>query len=122
HSSLSDRLPSVNASRVMADLMRSLADDLELEFTPHPLDGSTPTLNVGVLVSGGVYFGVVPGLAEFACDLRTLPGMTKTAMEGSLRQWLDEQRARIPGLDAELQFEPDLSWVPPAEIKRESEL
>jgi acetylornithine deacetylase/succinyl-diaminopimelate desuccinylase family protein len=122
HSSLSDRLPSVNASRVMAELMCSLAEDLELEFTPHSLDGSTPTLNVGVLVSGGVYFGVVPGVAEFACDLRTLPGMTKAAVEESLRNWLDEQREQIPGLEAELQFEPDLSWVPPSEIKRENEL
>lgn len=116
HSSLSDRLPSVNASMVMAHLMQSLLAELELEFTPHPLDGSTPTLNVGVLVSGGVYFGVVPGLAEFACDLRTLPGMTLASVERSLRRWLDEQRKRIPGLEVELDFEPQLSWVPPAEI------
>jgi acetylornithine deacetylase len=116
HSSLSDRLPSVNASVVMAELMRSLVDDLDLEFTAHPLDGSTPTLNVGVLVSGGVFFGVVPGLAEFACDLRTLPEMTQGSVERSLRRWLGEQRRRIPGLQAELEFEPELSWVPPAEI------
>lgn len=116
HSSLSDRLPSVNASLVMADLMQSLVAELELEFTPHPLDGSTPTLNVGVLVSGGVYFGVTPGLAEFACDLRTLPGMTHASVERSLGRWLDEQRRRIPELQAELEFEPQLSWVPPAEI------
>src|SRR5581483_10886388 len=102
HSSLSDRLPSVNASVVMADLMQSLRFERELEFEPHSLDGSTPTLNVGVLVSGGVYFGVVPGLAEFACDLRTLPGMTLGSVERSLRRWLDEQRRRTPGLDAEI--------------------
>jgi len=122
HSSLSDRLPSVNASMVMADLMRSLLTELELEFAPHPLDGSTPTLNVGVLVSGGVYFGVLPGLAEFACDLRTLPGMTLASVESSLRRWLDEQERRVPGLKAELEFEPRLSWVPPAEIDSEHPL
>jgi acetylornithine deacetylase/succinyl-diaminopimelate desuccinylase family protein len=122
HSSLSDRLRSVNASQVMADLMLSLADGLELEFAPHPLDGATPTLNVGVLVSGGVYFGVVPGLAEFACDLRTLPGMTQASVNRSLERWLDEQRRRIPGLVAEVQFEPQLSWVPPAEIDRDHAL
>jgi acetylornithine deacetylase/succinyl-diaminopimelate desuccinylase family protein len=122
HSSLSDRLPSVNASVLMAALMQSLADDLDLEFVPHPLDGSEPTLNVGVLVSGGVYFGVVPGQAEFACDLRTLPGMTQKSVEQSLRRWLTAQRQRIPSLDAELRFEPQLAWLPPAEIDREHPL
>ncbi len=122
HSSLSDRLPSVNASLVMADLMRSLADDLRLEFVPHPLDGSTPTLNVGVIVSGGVFFGVVPGSAEFACDLRTLPGMTLSSVERSLRAWLEERRRAMPGLQVELHFEPQLSWVPPAEISSEHPL
>lgn len=122
HSSLSDRLPSVNASRQMAELMCSLPDELALECEPHPLDGSTPTLNVGVLVTGGVYFGVVPGLAEFACDLRTLPGMTQASVKRALSRWLESQRQRIPGLDAELRFEPQLGWVPPAEIDRDHPL
>lgn len=122
HSSLTDMLPSVNASQLMADLMRSIGEELKLEYVPHPLDGSKPTLNIGVLVSGGVYFGVVPGLAEFACDLRTLPGMTQASVERSLERWLDDQRQRIPALEAELEFEPQLSWVPPAEIDSEHPL
>jgi acetylornithine deacetylase len=116
HSSLSDRMPSVNASRRMADLLVSLEDELELEFVPHPLGGATPTLNVGVLVSGGVYFGVVPGLAEFGCDLRTLPGMTEAGVRASLERWLERRREADPELDAEIVFEPGLTWVPPAEI------
>lgn len=116
HSSLSDRMPSVNATIRMAELLVSLEDELELEFTPHPLGGITPTLNVGVLVSGGVYFGVVPGLAEFACDLRTLPGMTQESVRASVERWLDGRRALVPDLDVDFSFEPDLAWVPPAEI------
>jgi acetylornithine deacetylase len=116
HSSLSDRMPSVNASLRMADLLISLEEELELDFTPHPLGGITPTLNAGVLVSGGVFFGVVPGLAEFGCDLRTLPGMTEASVRASLERWLDARRALDPGLDVELEFEPGLTWVPPAEI------
>lgn len=116
HSSLSDQVPSVNASRLMAELLLSLERELELEFEQHPLRGATPTLNVGVIVSGGVYFGVVPGFAEFGCDLRTLPGMTETSVRKSLSAWLLRQRDRFPGLDADVVFEPDLSWVPPAEI------
>lgn len=116
HSSLSDRMPSVNASRRMADLLVSLENELELEFTPHPLGGVTPTLNVGVLVSGGVFFGVVPGLAEFGSDLRTLPGMTEASVRASVDRWLAARRALDPELDVEVEFEPDLTWVPPAEI------
>jgi len=122
HSSLSDRVPSVNASRRMANLLVSLEDELELEFTPHPLGGVTPTLNVGVLVSGGVYFGVVPGLAEFGCDLRTLPGMTETGVRTAVERWLDAHRAAVPDLDVELAFEPGLTWVPAAEIPPEHPL
>ena len=116
HSSLSDRMHSVNASRRMAGLLVSLEDELELEFVPHPLGRVTPTLNVGVLVSGGVFFGVVPGHAEFACDLRTLPGMTEAGVRQSLERWLERHRAADPDLDAEIIFEPGLTWVPPAEI------
>ncbi len=116
HSSLSDRMESVNASRLMAELLLSLESGLDLEFVSHALDGSGPTLNPGVLVSGGVYFGVVPGLAEFGCDLRTLPGMTLDSVRASLERWLEEQRLEHPGLEAEVVFEPGLTWVPPAEI------
>jgi len=122
HSSLSDRMPSVNASRRMADLLVSLEDELDLDFVPHPLGSVTPTLNVGVLVSGGVYFGVLPGLAEFACDLRTLPGMSETGVKAALERWLDRHRAATPDLDVELEFEPGLTWVPPAEIPLEHPL
>ncbi len=122
HSSLSDRMPSVNASVRMAELLVALGDELELDFTPHPLGGTTPTLNVGVLVSGGVYFGVVPGLAEFACDLRTLPGMTEAGVRTALERWLDAHRSALPDLEVECTFEPGLSWVPPAEVAPEDPL
>lgn len=116
HSSLSDRMPAVNASLLMAELMVALGRELELEVPPHPLDGVAPTLNVGVLVSGGVYFGVLPGEVEFACDLRTVPGMAETSVRESLESWVAERRRADPHLDAEITFEPDLSWIPPSEI------
>ena len=122
HSSLSDRMPSVNASLRMAQLLVALGEELELDFRPHPLGSATPTLNVGVLVSGGVYFGVVPGSAEFACDLRTLPGMTEAGVRAALERWLDLRRSELPDLEVEYSFEPGLSWVPPAEIAPEHPL
>lgn len=122
HSSLSDRMPSVNASRRMADMLVSADDELDFEFTPHRLGGVTPTLNVGVLVSGGVYFGVLPGRAEFGCDLRTLPGMSEASVHAALERWLDRCRAAVPDLDVEIVFERDLGWIPPSEIAAEHPL
>jgi acetylornithine deacetylase len=116
HSSLSDRMPSVNASERVAVLMVAIRDELELPFTPHPLGGVGPTLNVGVLLSGGVFYGVVPGEAEFACDLRTVPGMTEEGVRAALEGWLERRRAADPLLDVELSFEPGLEWVPWSEI------
>jgi acetylornithine deacetylase len=116
HSSLSDRMPSVNASLRMADLMVRIRDELRLDHPPHPLGDVAPTVNVGVLVEGGVYFGVVPGSAEFACDLRTLPGMTAEQVRAAIDAWLDERRAADPDLDVEVAYEDGLEWIPAAEI------
>jgi acetylornithine deacetylase/succinyl-diaminopimelate desuccinylase-like protein len=116
HSSLSDRMPSVNAARVMAQLLVDIDDELELEFEPHPLGGVTPALNAGVLVEAGVFFGVVPGLAQFACDLRTVPGMTHEGVRAALEDWLDARRAADPTLVARIVDEPGHAWISPCEI------
>jgi hypothetical protein len=68
HSSLSDRLPSVNASVKLARVVSRLADEFRLP------EGATS--NIGVTLSAGVYFGVYPGEAECGVDVRTVPGMT----------------------------------------------
>lgn len=116
HSSLSDRMPAVNASERMAELLASIAGELELAYTPHPLGGQAPTLNAGVIVSGGTNFGVLPASAEFACDLRTLPGMTEDDVRDALERWLQKRRAALPDLDVAAEFEPELPWLPPSEI------
>jgi len=116
HSSLSDRLPNINASLKMADLLRRIPSELKFTFQPHPLGNVGPTLNPGVMVSGGTFFGVIPGEAEFACDLRTVPGMTFESVRNDIQRWLDICEANDPDLDVKVIFEPDLSWVPWCEI------
>src|SRR5207244_3817895 len=71
------------------------------------------TVNVGVTARAGVFYGVYPGEAEFACDIRTVPGMTRESVEADLIAFLDAARADDPELDAELVFE---VWVPSTEI------
>ena len=119
HSSISDILPSVNASAKMAYVLWRMQRDLpsRIRYEPHPLCPQGPTLNVGVMVNGGVFFGVYPGYAEFACDLRTLPGMTRECVVQDIEAFLDELRAQDPDLDVKLELEPlPLGWIEPCEI------
>ena len=115
HSSVSDRLPAVNATVMMARLVDRMHRELKgaLTYAPHPLGGLGPTVNVGVMASAGVYYGVYPGTAEFACDIRTLPGMGREQLVADLETFLAQAMRDDPDLDAELDFE---IFVPATEI------
>lgn len=115
HSSLSDRMPSVNANLEMAKLILRLQNDFPIRAQQHPLGALTPTLNVAVTAAGGVFYGVVPGEASFGCDLRTVPGIG----EADVRTWLDKWAAdRTSGSPADVRIEYDevLRWIPSAQI------
>ena len=119
HSSISDIQPSVNASVKMAGVMSRMAQELlpRIRHQSHRLCPQGPTLNVGVVVKGGVYYGVYPGKAEFSCDLRTLPGMTRRRVEQDINGWLATLRREDPDLEVALEFEKaPLDWIEPSEI------
>jgi acetylornithine deacetylase len=119
HSSLSDRLPSVNASAKLARLMERMDREGNsfLTFDPHPLVLRGPTVNVGLTVSSGLGYGILPGAGEFLSDIRALPGMTKETIEADLLAFLERAKADDPELDAELVFD---HWTPPSEIPADS--
>ena len=108
HSSLSDRLPSVNASVEVARVLVRLADGLSLP------EGAT--LNPGVTLGGGIFYGIVPGEAEFGVDIRTVPGMTLEALRGEVLAFIERLRAESPALDVEVEWVPGLEWFPPSSI------
>lgn len=115
HSSISDRLPSVNATVAMARLIERMQRELKdaLTYDDHALVPTGPTVNVGVMAKAGVHYGVYPGHAEFACDIRTLPGMTQQQVEDDVRSVLERAMGDDPELRAEPVFE---RWIPATEI------
>jgi acetylornithine deacetylase len=117
HSSLSDRLPSVNASLKLAELMVRMSKEFKINFTPHPLCPNGVTVNLGVKLKGGVYFGVYPGYAEFSTDIRTVPGMTKEELARDLRRFLEDRCKEDPELKVELRWrETPADWIAPTEV------
>ncbi len=115
HSSISDRLPGVNATVKMARLIDRMDREFKsyLTYDEHPLCPTGPTVNVGVMAEGGVFYGVYPGNAEFACDVRTLPGMTEEMMKADIGRFLADAMADDPELRAELRWH---LMVPAVEI------
>jgi acetylornithine deacetylase len=106
HSSISDQLPAVNATLKMAALALKMQKDLRsyLTFDDHPFCKHGPTINVGVMASAGVTYGVFPGRAEFASDIRTVPGMTEGQIQRDIQRFLDDAMAQDPELRATLEW------------------
>ena len=82
HSSLSDQVPSVNASVKLGQVLSRMASGFRPRVNPEVPGG--PTVNLGVTLSGGVFFGIYPGHAEFGIDVRTVPGMTHAGLQADL--------------------------------------
>ena len=102
HSSLSDQGGCVNASVKMAGVLVEFANNLKkhLNYKPHPLYPKGPTINPGVILEGGVYYGVVPGTASFGFDIRVLPGMTCEGVKNDMENFLDKLQKKDKDLKA----------------------
>lgn len=113
HSGLSSRMGR-NASLLAADVLHAFE-----EFAP-PIaaPGKTPcepTVNPGMMIQGGVCFGVWPGRAEVAIEIRTVPGMDRTEVMAAVEQTV----AHVVGdqASATIRYEPgSLGWMPATEI------
>ena len=117
HSSICDIMPSVNASVKMAEVMLRLERELRFRYEPHPLCHQGVTMGVATVVNSGVYYGVLPGYAEFGTDVRTLPGMTRETMEEDIKQFVEKLRREDPTLEIDYEFEPlPLGWIEPVVV------
>ncbi len=113
HSGLSEHLPT-SATVAAAQAATALTG-----FTPTvpetPSIPCHPTVNAAVQMSGGVYYGVHPGEAVIASDIRLVPGMSQAALDRDLRSLL--QSALPPDIEWEIRYAPgSLGWMDAAEI------
>lgn len=116
HSSISDQIPTVNAVEAMARVLVELRRALKPRFPAHPLCLTGPTINLGVKTLGGVGYGVLPGHAEFWCDIRTTPGMTQHELSEDIDAALEKIRPHVPGARVTWEFAPALAWIAPTEV------
>lgn len=115
HSSLSRVKGYQFATQAMAEVLISFANEFAPSYPPNSL-GAAPTVNAGVLVEGGVGFGVVPGLASFASDVRLVPGMDRSTFERELMEFLAAFEPR--GIRAKARFEDaPRDWLPPTQVE-----
>jgi acetylornithine deacetylase len=116
HSSISDQLQTVNAVEAMANVLVALRRELKLRYPEHPLCSAGPTINLGVKSIGGVGYGVLPGHAEFWCDIRTTPGMSQEMLAADVDAALERIRPLVPGAEVTWEFAPTLAWIAPTEV------
>lgn len=119
HSSQSDKRPCINASVKLAKVLTRFAEEMKgrLIYKSHPLYPKGPTVNPGVLISGGTFYGVVPGESWFGSDIRIIPGMKFEQVKTDLEGFVSDLAKEDPELKLELDYAPyPLNWIPPVEI------
>jgi len=116
HSSLSDQVPSVNASVKLAQVLSRMASEFQPTYPDNPNVPGGPTVNLGVTLHGGIHFGVYPGHAEFGIDVRTVPGMTQAGLQADLTTFLKRLQREDPELDASVEPAPELTWFEPSAV------
>lgn len=116
HSSLSDQVPSVNASVKLSHVLSRMASEFRPRYPVNSRVPGGPTVNLGVTLSGGVFYGVYPGHAEFGIDVRTVPGMTHADLQADLAGFLEKLRREDPELDVSVDPVPELAWFQPSSV------
>jgi succinyl-diaminopimelate desuccinylase len=106
HSGLSGQLGR-NAIQFAADLVRAFENFDPPVDEPGPIPCS-PTVNPGMLISGGVSFGTWPGRCTVGIELRLAPGMSRERVRAAIAELV-----RNTVGDAAIRYRPgSQGWMP----------
>ena len=119
HSGFSDRLTT--SATVAAARALLAIDGVELTYPTNDRYDCHPTVNAGVVIEGGVAYGVHPGAASVSCDVRLIPGMTREQLEQDVTAVLES--AMPADITWSIRFQPgDFGFMPAVQIDPEHPL
>ena len=108
------------AGMALARAMTALADAQLFAGVRHPVDGTTPTVNIGTMLSGGITPFMHPETLSATVEVRVIEGMTMTDVHAAIRRVLEE--ARLAGRVDVVPAASPLDWVPPSPAVRDPRL
>jgi acetylornithine deacetylase/succinyl-diaminopimelate desuccinylase-like protein len=102
------------AGIALARAMTALADAHLFADISHPVDGTTPTVNIGTMVGGGLTPFMHPETLTATVEIRVIEGMTMHDVHAAVRTVIVQAglggRVDVLGADA------PLDWVPPSPV------
>lgn len=111
--------PRAGASAVLAMARILLAlDQHNFKHTPHALL-PPPTIAAGTMINGGIKENVIPESCRAICDIRTIPGMTKTNILDEIQKIIGHTMKTYPDINIELNTR---HWWPSSEISENEEV
>ena len=113
HSGLSHRLGR-NAVLVAADVLHALESFAPPIETPGAV-AAEPTVNPGILVSGGVAFGTSPGECTVGCEIRLVPGMDRDKVQAAIEQAVADAVGATARFDIAY-LDGSMGWMPAVEL------
>lgn len=103
---------SERAGVILARAMTALADAHLFADIRHPVDGTSPTVNIGTMLSGGITPFMHPETLSATVEVRVIEGMTMTDVHAAIRRVLGE--AGLANHVDVLPAASPLDWVPPS--------
>lgn len=94
----------INAILHMKQFMEELCS-YKFEYQEHELLGC-PTMNIGT-IRGGIKTNVVPDSCEITIDIRTVPGMSHSAILEDFKAIIEKLKEDIPELNMVIEVEND---------------
>ena len=94
----------INAILHMKQFMEELCS-YKFEYQEHELLGC-PTMNIGT-IRGGIKTNVVPDSCEITIDIRTVPGMSHSAILEDFKAIIEKLKEDIPELNMAIEVEND---------------
>jgi acetylornithine deacetylase/succinyl-diaminopimelate desuccinylase-like protein len=122
-------LPGHSAAQIPADAragvalaraMTALADAQLFADVRHPVDGTSPTVNIGTMVSGGITPFMHPEELSATVEVRVIEGMTMAGVHDAIRRVLEE--AGLGERVGVVAAASPLDWVPPSAAVRDERL